>query len=47
MRGVPILPRREEFVSHMVQIQNDVVMRDVPIKLLREEFVSHTARSDT
>jgi hypothetical protein len=40
MMDVPDKPKREEFVSHMVQWLNDAGTRDAPDKPKRVEFVS-------
>jgi hypothetical protein len=44
MRGVPVMPSREEFVLHMalVKYERDAGTRDVLNMSKREDFVSHT-----
>jgi hypothetical protein len=44
MRDVLNKPKREEFVSHMVQSRIDAATRGVPMELLMEEFVLRMAQ---
>jgi hypothetical protein len=43
-RDVLNKPKREEFVSHMVQSRIDAATRGVPMELLMEEFVLRMAQ---